>query len=65
MGRLLTTELLVPDVKIGKTLETVRILVMNTPRNNEVDGIDGYLGVRALHAKLVEFDFVNGVFRWE
>jgi hypothetical protein len=38
---------------------------MRGPRENEPDGIDGFLGIAALNASRVEFDFEKGTLRWQ
>jgi predicted aspartyl protease len=65
MGHLKTTKVRVPDVNLGGAPETREILLMNAPRENEIDGIDGYLGPAALHATRIEFDFEKRILRWQ
>jgi predicted aspartyl protease len=65
MGRFKTTKLRVCDVSIEGPPETREILLIRGSRENEIDRVDGYLGVAALHADRVELDFATGLLRWE
>jgi predicted aspartyl protease len=65
MGRFKTTKIRVRDVSIGGPPETKEILLIRGQRENEIDGVDGYLGVAALHADRIELDFAAGHLRWQ
>jgi len=65
MGHFKTTKVRVPDVNLGGAPETREILLMNAPRENEIEGVDGYLGPAALHATRIELDFEKRILRWQ
>jgi predicted aspartyl protease len=65
MGRFETTKIRVRDVSIEGLPETEEILLVRGPRENESEGVDGYLGVAALHADRIELDFAAGHLRWQ
>jgi predicted aspartyl protease len=65
MGRLKTTKIRVRDVSLGGPPQTKEILLLRGPRENEIYGIDGYLGVAALHADRIELNFAEGRMRWQ
>jgi predicted aspartyl protease len=64
-GRLGGTRVHLLGVKVGGTPETEDVFLMRGPRENEPDGIDGFLGIAALNASRVEFDFEKGTLRWQ
>jgi predicted aspartyl protease len=65
MGHFETTKIRVRDVSIGGPPETREILFIRGPRENEIDCVDGYLGVAALRADRIELDFARGHMRWQ
>ena len=52
-------------MKLGGAPETKDVFLMRGLRENEPDGIDGFLGIAALNASRVEFDFEKGTLRWQ
>ena len=65
MGRLQATQVKLPGVRIAGPETVATVFLMNGPDTRALSGVDGYLGVASLHAKLVEFDFEAMQIRWQ
>lgn len=65
MGRLQATQVKLPDVSGLGPVTLATVLLMDGPQPASLPGVDGYLGVAALNAKRVEFDFAGKVLRWQ
>lgn len=65
MGRIAGTKVTLPGVQLGAPEETIAVILINGPEERIVPGLDGYLGVTALHANRIEFDFAKMVLRWQ
>jgi predicted aspartyl protease len=65
MGRIAGTKVTLPGVQLGGPEEAIPVILINGPEEPIVPGLDGYLGVAALHANCIEFDFANMVLRWQ
>lgn len=65
MGRIAGTKATLPGVQLGGPEEAVTVILINGPEERIVPGLDGYLGVAALHANSIEFDFAKMVLRWQ
>jgi predicted aspartyl protease len=63
-GRLQTTQVKLPGVRLGGQ-ETIATVFITDADSGGLPGVDGYLGISALKAKRVEFDFAARVLRWE
>jgi predicted aspartyl protease len=65
MGRLQTTQVKLPGVRLFGPEAVATVYLTDGPATDQLPGIDGYLGVAALQAKRVEFDFAARVLRWK
>jgi predicted aspartyl protease len=65
MGRLRATQVGLPGVQIAGAQVATTVLLMDGPDEDSLPGVDGYLGLMALQAKRVEFDFDAGILRWQ
>jgi predicted aspartyl protease len=65
MGRIAGTLVTLPGVKLGASEKTVTVMLIKAPEEAIMPGLDGYLGVAALHAKRIEFDFAKMLLRWQ
>ncbi|HEV2101544.1 MAG TPA: retropepsin-like aspartic protease [Candidatus Acidoferrum sp.] len=64
-GRLQTTRVKLPGVRLVGPETVATVFVTNGPDTGDLPGVDGYLGVSSLKAKRVELDFAARVLRWE
>lgn len=65
IGRLLGEQAKLSGVRIGpKELQTSVLILPEAPRALPTD-IDGYMGIDALNARLVELDFAANTLRWQ
>jgi predicted aspartyl protease len=64
MGRIKGMKVSLPGVEIGGPEEVITVVLIDGPNERILPGLDGYLGVVALHAKRIEFDFAKMVLRW-
>ncbi|HET6930738.1 MAG TPA: retropepsin-like aspartic protease [Candidatus Acidoferrum sp.] len=65
IGRLQTTRVKLPGVRLGGSQTVATVFLMDAPENGRPPGADGYLGIDSLKAKRVEFDFAGKMLRWE
>jgi len=65
MGRIAGTKVTLPGVQLAGPEQAIRVMLINGPAERIVPGLDGYLGVAALHANRIEFDFANMALRWQ
>lgn len=66
MGRRLhARESTLKRVSIGRTTGDVRVLVTQSPSVEVLQGLSGMIGIAALHATRVNFDFSTGLFSWD
>jgi predicted aspartyl protease len=65
MGRLQTTQVKLPDVRLVGQKTVATVFLMDGPDTGDLPGVDGYLGIASLKAKRVEFDFAARVLRWQ
>jgi hypothetical protein len=56
-GRVPAKQATLPDVLFGKTNRDVSVLFMPSPAADMLPGIDGIVGIAALKARRVHFDF--------
>lgn len=63
-GRLQTTQVKLPGVRLGGQEQIATVFIADAGSSG-LPGVDGYLGISALKAKRVEFDFAARVLRWE
>jgi len=54
-----------PDVVFGNRKHELPVLFLSSPGADIPPGIDGIVGVAALHARRVHFDFSRRTFSWE
>jgi len=64
-GRLQTTQVKLPGVRLGGRETITTVFLTDGPEPGGLPGVDGYLGISALKAKRVEFDFAARLLRWE
>jgi|SRR5580765_223269 predicted aspartyl protease len=64
MGRLRVKQVRLPGVRIADAEEVTTVLLIDGPDEDELPGVDGYLGPASLRAKRIEFDFDAKVLRW-
>ena len=64
-GRVQAKQATLPDVLFGKTNRDVSVLFVPAPAANILPGIDGIVGIAALKARRVHFDFPGKTLSWE
>lgn len=64
-GRLQTTQVKLPGVRLGGQETIATVFLADGPDSGGLPGVDGYLGISSLNAKRVEFDFAAKLLRWE
>ncbi|HTA57806.1 MAG TPA: retropepsin-like aspartic protease [Candidatus Baltobacteraceae bacterium] len=64
-GRLQTTQVKLPGVRLAGQETIATVFLTDGPDSGGLPGVDGYLGISALKAKRVEFDFAARLLRWE
>jgi len=64
-GRLQARQVTLHDIAIGPTNKNVSVLLVKSPPPDMLPGIVGILGIAALNARLVNFDFGKGTLSWE
>lgn len=64
-GRMPASRATLPGVRLGKTEANSVVLLIPAPARNVLPGIDGFLGISALHARRITFDFVAKTLTWE
>ena len=64
-GRLQTTQVKLPGVRLGGQETIATVFLTDGPDSGGLPGVDGYLGISALKARRVEFDFAARLLRWE
>ena len=64
-GRLQAKQATVPDVLFGKTNRDVSVLLVPSPAPEILPGIDGIVGIGALKAHRVHFDFARKTLIWD
>lgn len=65
MGRIVGTKVTLPGIQLGGLEKAIQTILITGPEDRIVPGLDGYLGVAALHANRIEFDFANMVLHWQ
>ncbi len=64
-GRVQAKQATLPDVLFGKTNRDVSVLFVPAPAANILPGIDGIVGIAALKARRVHFDFPGKTLSWD
>jgi hypothetical protein len=64
-GRMQVKQATQPDVVFGTRNREVRVLFLPSPSADTLPGIDGILGISALQARRVHFDFSKKTVSWE
>jgi predicted aspartyl protease len=64
-GRLAVKQATLPDVVFGTRNRQVPVLLMPSPGADMLPGIDGIVGIAALQARRVHFDFSSKTLSWE
>jgi len=65
IGRLQAVLVTLPEVQIAGPRKVTPVLLIEGAGKAGLDGVDGYLGPAALHAKRVELDFAAKTLRWQ
>jgi predicted aspartyl protease len=65
MGRLQTTQVKLPGVRLVGQEAVATVFLTDERDTGNLPGVDGYLGISALKAKRVEFDFAARILRWQ
>jgi predicted aspartyl protease len=64
-GRVPAKQATLPDVLFGKTNRDVSVLLVASPGPEMLPGIDGIIGIAALQAHRISFDFAARTLRWD
>ena len=64
-GRMQVKQATLPDVVFGKRNREVPVLFLPSPAADTLPGIDGIVGIAALQARRVHFDFYGKTLSWE
>jgi predicted aspartyl protease len=64
-GRLHAKQVTLHGIAIGPTDKEVSVLLMKSPPPDMLPGIVGIVGIAALNARRVNFDFARGTLSWE
>jgi len=64
-NRMQAKQAMLPGVSIGPTRRDLSVLLTKAPAPEMLPGIDGVIGIAALHARRVNFDFAAGTLSWE
>jgi predicted aspartyl protease len=64
-GRMQAKQATLPDVIVGKRNREVPVVLLPSPAAGTLPGIDGILGISALQARRVHFDFSRKTLTWE
>lgn len=64
-GRVQTTEFQLTGVRLAGPEMAATVFLMDRPAAGDPPGVDGFLGIAALNAKRVEFNFASHTFRWQ
>ena len=65
IGSLIGETVRMPGLRIGSEDPNTPVLLVRGTTDVVPDGLDGYLGPRALHAKKIELDFDSMLLRWQ
>ena len=64
-GRVQVKQATLPDVVFGTRIREVPVLLLPSPGADMLPGIDGIVGIAALQARRVHFDFSRKTLSWE
>jgi predicted aspartyl protease len=64
-GRMRLKQASLPGVRLGSEVSDPVVLLMKSPPDNVLVGIDGFLGISALKARRIYFDFETDTLTWE
>jgi predicted aspartyl protease len=64
-GRMRAKQVTIPDVVFGKTNRDVSVLLVCSPARDILPGIDGIIGIAALKAHRINFDFTGRTLSWD
>lgn len=64
-GRVQAKQASIPDVLFGKTNREVTALLMTSPAPEMLPDIDGIMGIAALKAHRINFDFSARILDWQ
>jgi predicted aspartyl protease len=64
-GRVQIKQATLPDVFFGNRNRAVRVFLLPSPAAEMLPGIDGIMGIAALQARRVHFDFSSKTLSWE
>jgi hypothetical protein len=64
-GRVQVKQATLPDVRFGNRNREVQVTFLPSPATATLSGIDGIVGIDALQARRVHFDFSRKTLTWE
>jgi predicted aspartyl protease len=64
-GRVRVKQATLPDVRVGHRSREVQVTFLQSPAAGTLPGIDGIVGIGALQARRVHFDFSGKTLTWE
>ena len=64
-GRMSATLATLPEMHLGETLMDGRVLLIESPPVDKLDGIDGCIGIAPFHATRITFNSALKTIRWE
>ncbi len=64
-GRVPVKQATLPDVMFGRRNREVPVLLLPSPADDTLPGIDGIVGISVLQARRVHFDFSSKALSWE
>jgi predicted aspartyl protease len=64
-GRMRVKQAILPDIVFGKRNRQLPVLLLPSPAADTLPGIDGIVGISALQARRVHFDFSGKTLSWE
>ena len=64
VGHLRVNQARLPGLLLGASESAQTVFLIQGPSEGQLVGIDGYLGIGALNAKLIEVDFEQSMLRW-
>jgi predicted aspartyl protease len=66
IGRRMNAKLAtLPEMRLGPTVMDGRVLLMQGPPRNMLEGVDGYIGITPFHTTRVALDFASKTIRWD
>jgi predicted aspartyl protease len=64
-GRMKAKLATLPEMRLGSTVMDGRVLLMEGPPGNLIEGIDGYIGIAPFNARRITLNFASKTVNWE